>query len=142
MGFQRLAGAAAVAFAAIVVVINVALGAAGWPLDADAKPAEVARFFADHGGLLDVDVSIAVLNVLLIVVFGAGAFATIWPRERDRGEGWSIVGLIGIGLMPTLFTAVAGTRAALSAGHDPAGGLFDLHNALFAAVGIGLAIIL
>ena len=142
MSFVRLAGAAGVMFAAIVLVINVALAAAKWPLDGDATPGEVARYFADHTGLLGLDVSLALVNVLLIAVFGAGVFAVVWPRERQRDEAWSVVGVIGVAVMTALFSAVVAARAALLGGHDPAGGLFDLHNALFTAVGIGLALIL
>lgn len=142
MSFTRLAGAAGVVFAAIVVVINVAMGANDWPLKADTSPGEVAKYFADNATLLNLEVSLALLNVVLMAVFGAGAFATIWPREREHGEAWSIVGVVGVAVMTALFAAVVSTRAALAAGHDPAGGLFDLHNALFTAVGIGLAIIL
>jgi hypothetical protein len=142
MRFTRLAGWAAVVFAAIVVVINIALSAARWPLDAGTTPSEVAKYFADHSTLLGLDVSLALINVVLMAVFGAGAFAVIWPRERDSGEAWSVVGVVGVAVMTGLFTAVVATRAALKAGHDTTGGLFDLHNALFGTVGIGLATIL
>jgi hypothetical protein len=142
MSFTRLAGLAGLSFAIIVVLINVGLGATGWPLDAGTAPAEVARYFADHGGVIGLDVSISLFNVVLIAIFCAGAFAAIWRVERDRGEAWSAVGLIGVAAMTGSFVAVVAIRAALTAGHDPSGGIWDLHNALFTAVGIGLGTVL
>ncbi len=142
MSFTRLAGLAGLSFVIVVASINLVLGAEGWPLDAGTAPVEVARYFADHGGVIGLDISVSLLNAVLIAIFGAGAFATIWRVERDRGEAWSVVGLIGVAVMTGLFTAVVAARAALTAGHDPGGGIWDLHNALFTAVGIGLGIIL
>lgn len=142
MNFTKLAGLAAVCFAAIVAGINVALSTAGWPLEATATPGEVATYFATHRTLLGLDVTLSLVNTVLIATFGAGAFATIWRAERERDEAWSAVGLIGVAVMTALFTTVVGTRGALSAGHDPSGGLWNLHNTLFTSTGVGLGIIL
>lgn len=142
MNFSRLAGLAGLGFAIIVAVVNVALSAAGWPLDKDASMVEVTKYFADHSGLIGLDISLSLLNAVLLAVFGAGAFAVIWRVERDRGEAWSAVGLVGVAVLVGLFTAVVATRAALIAGHDSSGSVWDLHNALFTAVGIGLGTIL
>jgi hypothetical protein len=140
MGFTRLAGVSALAFAGIVMATNVALGATDWPLDADTEPGEVAKYFAEHEAVVGVEVAASLLNIVLIVIFGAGAFAMI--RARERGAAWSVVGLAGIAFMPPMFVGVVALRAALIAGHDPDGVLFDLHNALFTVVGVGLSTIL
>lgn len=142
MPFARLAGLAALGFAAIVATINILVGVSGWPLPSDAGPDEVTRYFAVHSGLIGVDVAVTLANTVLIVVFGAGAFAVIWPVERERGEAWSVVGLLGAAIMAAQFGVVVAIRAALTDGTGPATGVWDLHNALFSAVGVGLGTIM
>jgi len=141
MSFTRLSGLAALGFAVIVAAINIVLGASGWP-PADAAPGEVAAYVAAHSGLIGTDVALTLANTVLIAVFAAGAFAVIWPVERARGEAWSVVGLLGVAVMAAQFGVVVALRAALTEGHDPAGGVWDLHNALFTAAGVGLGIVM
>jgi hypothetical protein len=141
MSFTRLAGLAALTFAVVVATINIVLGASGWPPSGDAAPGEVAAFLTGHSGLIGADVALTLANTVLIVVFGAGAFAVIWPAERDRREAWSVVGLLGAAIMSAQFGVVVAIRAALSDGADPAG-VWDVHNALFTAVGVGLGTIM
>jgi hypothetical protein len=135
MSFTRLAGLAALTFAVLVAVINIVLGASGWP-------AADAAFLTGHRALIGADVAIALANIVLIILFGAGAFAAIRPAERERGEAWSVVGLMGAAVMSAQFGVVVAIRAALSDGADPAGGLWELHDALFTAVGVGLGTIM
>jgi hypothetical protein len=141
MSFTRLAGLAALTFAVLVATINIVLGAAGWPPADDAAPGEVVAFLTGHGGLIGADVAITLANIVLIVVFAAGAFAVIWPVERDRREAWSVIGLLGAAIMSAQFGVVVAIRAALSGGAEPAG-VWELHNALFTAVGVALGTIM
>lgn len=140
MTFPRLAGLAALGFVLILVTINIVLTPSGWPLPAGAEPDEVAAYFAAHGALIDTNVALSLANSVLLAVFAAGAFAAIWPVERERREAWSVVGLLGAAILATQFGVVVAIRAALS--EDPAAGGWGLHEALFSAGGVALGIVL
>jgi hypothetical protein len=140
MTFPRLAGLAALGFVLILASIHIVLAPSGWPLPADAEPGAVAAYFAGHGALISTNVALTLANSVLLAVFAAGAFAAIWPVERERGEAWSVVGLLGAAILAAQFGVVVAIRAALA--DDPAAGGWGLHEALFSAVGVGLGIVL
>ncbi|QPP10334.1 hypothetical protein G4Z16_01895 [Streptomyces bathyalis] len=76
-------------------------------------------------------------------MFGAGAVAALWRRERERGEAWSILGLAGLVMQNTIFAGIIATRLALTstAAHDTSAtsGLWALHEGLFTLNGTFLA---
>lgn len=139
MGFSRLAGVGALGFVTIVLGTNIVLEA-GDPPDRGASPAEVAAFFTEHAGAVRYGAALAGLAWVLIAVFAAGAFQRIAPVERERGEAWSAVGVIGVAMLTVMFSAVIATRLALVA--DPGLGLWQLHNAFFIVNNVSLVVTL
>jgi hypothetical protein len=143
MTFTRITGLAGLGFVTVVVAANVASAAVGQPPDAGADPTEVATYLTEHPIPVGISLALPPLAWLLLAIFGAGAFASIWPVEHDRGEAWSVVGLTGVVMLNLLFASVVATQIALTADAPAAtaltGGLWDLHNAYFAINNVGIA---
>ena len=135
MNLTRAAGAAGFLFVALVISVNVLLGAAGQPAF-DAGSDEVATFFQEQSDVIGIAAGIAPLAWLALIVFGAGAF------NATRGDAWSVVGIAGIVTQNAIFAGVVGTLVVLrsgEAGPEVTGMLWDLHNALFALNTLSLA---
>jgi hypothetical protein len=130
MLFHRLAGAGAFGFVALALGINVALES-GSPPHGDAAAAEVAGYFAEHATAVEYGIALTGLAWIGLALFAAGAFVLIGRIERDSGEGWSVVGVIGMAMVLSTFCAVVGLRLALTSGDPATETLWHLHNALF-----------
>lgn len=144
-GFTRLAGAAGIGFASLIVLGNVLLVPVGLPL-AGAPTSEATAFFSANDGLRALAAGLGPLTWTLATVFAAGALGVIWRSERERGEAWSLVGFAGMLLQNGTFTAVIATRLALgqTAGDDSSAttALWSLHDGFFALNGTFLALAL
>lgn len=140
MTLSRLAGAAALAFVSIVLAANIILRAAGLPAS-DAGSDVVSAFVAGHATQVGIASALAPLAWLALTVFGVGATARVWRGEQSRGEVWSLVGVVGIGMQNVLFAGVVATQVAMLA-PGPTAALWNLHNALFSLNGITLAMTL
>jgi len=140
MQFQRVAGWAGLGFATSVIIANLVTAVTGQPPGVGAGPDEVTAFFAEHGDAARVSSGIAPIAWMFLSVFAAGMFARLWKLEQPRGEAWSLVGLVGAGLLIAFFGTVISSQIALvdGAGAD----LWSLHNATFGvnAVGISIAV--
>ncbi|WP_405162159.1 hypothetical protein OG203_38565 [Nocardia sp. NBC_01499] len=140
--FARVGGLACLGFALIIVGANLILEPAGMPL-VGADIGEVDTFFTTQAGFADLSSACTPAAWVCVIVFGAAAVATIWPRERPLGSAWSLVGFAGLLLQNGTFVGVIALRLALSAttDHTPAAtaGLWAMHNALFTLNGTFLA---
>lgn len=141
---RRVGGLAGLSFIALVVSVNIMLGASGMPR-AGASRTEVATYFADHGDLVAIACSLATLVWLSLGVFGAGLVARLREAGPDQVEAWPLLGLGGVIMQNTLFAGVVGTQVVLGAAElsgDAQWLVWQLHNALFTLNGTSLAIIL
>jgi hypothetical protein len=136
--FQRIAGLGALGFVAVVIAANIARAAAGSAPAIDAAPEEIAAYYLEHPTDFRIASVLPPLAWLLLAVFAAGAFARIRRVERERGEAWSIVGLIGIVCLIVIFAGVVATEIALTAA--PTDTTWHLHHAYFHLASIGIAI--
>ncbi|AFU00174.1 hypothetical protein [Nocardia brasiliensis] len=141
--FTRFGGLGAIGFAALIVGANLVLEPAGMPvIGADIE--EVNTFFTAESGAVGLSSSVTPAAWLCVIVFGAAAVATIWPRERAAGSAWSLVGFAGLLLQTAAFVGVVAIRLALSATTERSGtaALWALHNALFVLNGVFLTVAL
>ncbi|MFI7001966.1 hypothetical protein [Nocardia sp. NPDC050175] len=140
--FSRIGGLAGLGFAVIIVGANLILEPAGMPL-VGADIDKVNTFFTTKAVPAQLSSACTPAAWLCVIVFGAAAVATIWPRERAAGSAWSLVGFAGLLLQTGTFVCVVAIRLALSAttDHSPAAtaGLWAVHNALFTINGLFLA---
>lgn len=102
----------------------------------------MAAYFVANAATVQTGSALAALAWLLIAIFGAGAYAAIGPAERERGEAWSTVGVIGIAMLNVMFGAVTATRIALAAGDPSTATLWHLHNAFFTVNNVSLVVTL
>jgi hypothetical protein len=141
--FQRIAGLSAIGFVTVVVIANVARLAAGAPPAVNARPDEITAYYLDHTTTFRIASALPPLAWLLLAIFAAGAFAAIRRVERERGEAWSMVGVVGIVCLIVLFGGVVATEIALTAAATPTettAGIWRLHHAYFQINSIGIAI--
>lgn len=145
--FSRISGIAGIGFAVLIVLGNVLLVPAGLPRTGTTTD-EVITFFATGSGADAVALATVLtpLTWILATVFGAGAVATLWRSERERGEAWSLVGVAGVLLQNGAFAAVVALRLALATSTEEddraTAGLWALHDALFTLNGTFLALAL
>lgn len=145
MQFSRIAGLAALGFAAAIVLPNLLLVPAGLPVVGSGTSEAIAFFTADKG-VVGIASALGPIAWVLATLFGVGAVSALRPSERDRGEAWSLLGFAGLVLQNGTFAGVAATRLALAstAAHDSAAAtaLWALHNTLFTLNGTFLALAL
>lgn len=141
--FTRFGGLGAIGFAALIVGANLVLEPAGMPV-VGANIDEVNTFFTTESGAVGLSSSVTPAAWCCVIVFGAAAVATIWPRERAAGSAWSLVGFSGLLLQTAAFVGVVAIRLALSATTERSGtaALWALHNALFVLNGVFLTVAL
>lgn len=138
----RVAGLAAVGFAAAIVLANLVLVPSGLPRTG-ADTADVAAFFAAHRAALGVATALMPTAWALAALFGAGVAAAL--RRTDHDQGWAMFGFAGLVLQNGAFAGVAAIRLALSATAARNGDvtpLWALHDALFTLNGVFLAMAL
>jgi hypothetical protein len=137
--FQRIAGLCALGFVAVVIAANIARAAAGSAPAIDAAPDVITAYYLGDTTAFRIASVLPPLAWLLLAVFAAGAFARIRRVERERGEAWSIVGLVGIVCLIVIFAGVVATEIALTAA--PSDSIWHLHHAYFhlTSIGIGVA---
>ncbi|WP_328994362.1 hypothetical protein OG394_07970 [Kribbella sp. NBC_01245] len=139
--FNRVGGFGAIGFATTIVLANLITIPAGHPTSG-AELDEVTAFFADHGGLVGLSSALTPIAWFCVVLFAAGAFATLWPQERERNEAWSVVGVAGLLLQTAVFVGVISTRVALVQQPEQAAALWPLEDALLTINGTFLALAL
>jgi hypothetical protein len=140
--FLRLAGLAAVGFAAAIVLANLILVPSGLPRTG-ADTADVTAFFAAHRAALGVATALMPTAWALAALFGAGVAAVL--RRTDHDQGWALFGFAGLVLQNGAFAGVAAIRLALAATAARNGDvtpLWALHDALFTLNGVFLAMAL
>src|SRR5690625_900516 len=141
--FARAAGAAAIGFAALIVLANAIAVPAGLP-SPGTGPEEAAAFFSTEGAAVEASSALTPAAWILAAIFGAGAVAAVRQSERARAEAWSLVGFAGLLLQNAAFAVVIAIRIALSsaAADGAAAGFWSLHDALFTLNGTFLALAL
>jgi hypothetical protein len=140
----RIGGLAALAFAGLVLGVNVLLGSAGMP-QAGASPDEVHEFFADPAVGVELGTALAPLAWILLPVFAAGVVAAARRRSVARGDAWPLIGLGATIMQNCLFGGVVATQVVLITGGlspDVEWGVWQLHSALFSLNAVSLAIIM
>jgi hypothetical protein len=141
---RRVGGLAGLSFIAIVVSVNIILGATGMPRPG-ASASEVQTYFADHGDVVAFVCALATFVWLCLGVFGAGLVARLRQEDAARVESWPLLGLGGVIMQNCLFAGVVATQGILATAtlsDDSRWLVWQLHNALFALNGTSLAIIL
>ena len=141
---RRVGGLAGLSFIAIVVSVNIILGATGMPRPG-ASAAEVKTYFADNGDLVAAVCALATFVWLCLGVFGAGLVARLRAEDPAKVESWPLLGLGGVIMQNCLFAGVIATQGILATAtlsDDGRWVVWQLHNALFALNGTSLAIIL
>ncbi|WP_318207271.1 2-oxoglutarate/malate transporter [Streptomyces sp. SJL17-1] len=143
--FTRIGGLAAVGFAVAITLSNVIMVPAGLPTTG-AEIGEVTEFFSTQGVAVSIGSALTPAAWILATLFGAGALVASRRAERDLGEAWSLLGLVGLALQNVTFAGVVATRLALTstAPHDSSAtaGLWALHDAVFTLNGTFLALAL
>ncbi|MFI9505417.1 hypothetical protein [Nocardia sp. NPDC052566] len=141
--FTRIGGLGAFGFALIIVVANLILVPAGMP-QVGAGIDEVNTFFTTKAGAAELSSAFPPVAWVCLVVFGAAAVATLWPRERTTGSAWCLVGFAGALLQTGTFVIVVAARLAMSTttDHSSTGtaGIWAMHDALFTLNGTFLAL--
>ena len=112
MSYQRLAGIGGICFVVVVVIANIILGATSPPAY-DASVEEIASYYAKNKAAIKVAVLLTPVGWALLAVFASGVFLIVRPIESERGEAWSVLGLIGVILQNATFAVVIGTDVAL-----------------------------
>ena len=147
MDFKRLSGLAGVAFVALVVVFNIAIGSTAKPGGA-AAIADIAGYYTDHGGITLLVSVVAPFIWLALPLFAVGVLITT-SRTSGTLNPWGVVGVVGAIMQNAVFTGVVATDTILAARVDTlAAGpqftqaLWDVHNALFTLNGASLTLAL
>lgn len=152
--FRRTAGTAGVVGAVLLVIGLVLTFAQGAPPALDGNSQNIANYFADNEGLGRMAALFGMLPILVLPIFFIGWYLTF--RGRDAGDrnvlegGWARVALIAfiaLGVFSTVqgaaaFAIVLGVKDEFGGQPAVAGGLFDFYNALGAASGLAMALLL
>lgn len=141
--FARLGGIAGIGFAALILLLNLAvLVPAGFPSPGTGSDQALA-FFADGRPAMNLASAFLPAVWMLATLFGAAAVAAGRAAERERGEAWSLVGLAGVLMQNLDIAVVSALRLALA--HTEGEGavaLWAFHEALFGLNGTFLALAL
>ncbi len=113
MPFKRTAGVAGIFF--VVLVVAGLLLTAGAP-DPDAPSEVIARYYTADAGPAKAASTLMALALIPFSVFVAGLLTEVRPAERDRGEGWSVVGVIGTAVTATAVLVSSGVSGAMAIG--------------------------
>jgi hypothetical protein len=145
MPFKRTAGVAGVLF--VVLVLAAFLLTTDAP-DPDAPSDVIARYYVGDAGPAKAASTLSALALVPFAVFIAGLLTAVRPAEREQGEGWSVVGVIGTGVTAAAVLVSSGVNAAMAIGAEtlrtaPAltGALYRLNTLmLLGMVALGFAL--
>ena len=141
--YGRIAGMFGLISAVLFVVLLIITFAGGAPPALDASAQEVVKYYSDNEGLSKLGGILGFIGLLTVPIFYLGVYSTL----RDRGAGgdtWPRLSLVAL-IVTGAFIGVQGSAALAIAlgvkddfGDTPAvaGALFDLYNALGAAIAI------
>jgi hypothetical protein len=135
LNIVQAGGVSALGFAVMIVLGNVIVVPAGFPLPGTPIP-DALPFFAANAGTVGFASALAPAAWVFATVFGAAVVVALRPTER----GWALVGFAGLLLQNSAFAGVIALRLALAS--NPDGALWSLHDALFTLNGTFLAIAL
>lgn len=113
MPFKRTAGVGGILF---VILVLAGFLLAGDAPDPDAPSGVIARYYAQDAGPAKVASTLSALALVPFAVFVAGLLTAVREAERDRGEGWAFVGVIGTAVTVTAVLVSSGVNAALAIG--------------------------
>jgi len=130
MGFRQITG-----FAGIATVLVGAI-AVFFPANGDyptiASPGkDIASFYARNRDVAVITSLLGAGLLFLIVVFAAGVYQTLRDAERPRGEGWSLIGLLGATAMSVTYVIAIAPTVALTVGSSDLAGQDALVRALY-----------
>jgi hypothetical protein len=139
--FDRIAGAAAIGFALLIVTVNLVLGPAGMPTPGS-PPADAIAFFTGRTDLTGPVAAFLPAAWVLATLFGAGALAAALRATEPATAAWAYAGFAGVLLQNATFAAVMALRLAMSTtvDHESITTLWTLHEALFGLNGTFLAL--
>ena len=144
---ERIAGIAAVTFAAVVGAHNVLLGSMS-PPRGDATVGEIAEFFAGNETGLAIVTGMVPFAVVALAVFVAGAYPRLSRGSTEAGL-WARVGALGAGLVAAMFLGTMIFQTALIAGAEQLAeqpgmteALWHLREAAFGMTGLVLSVTL
>lgn len=96
-------------------VLTVFLGGAtvlfpftGESLNIASTPAAVVTYYAANRDSIVASSAFLPLLFILIVIFAAGQYALLRPREIELGDAWTLVGIVGIAGSSIVFTVSGG----------------------------------
>ena len=145
--YARIAAMSGLLSSGLLLLLIIVTFAGGAPPAIDASAQEVVKYYSDNEGLSKLGGIIGFIGLVTIPVFYLGLYAAL----RDRGTGgdvWPRLSLVSL-IVTGSFVGVQGAAALAIAlgvkddfGGTPAvaGALFDLYNALGAAIAITFAL--
>lgn len=149
MGMRRIAGTGGVLFVALVVITNLAQGAAGRPFGNPDDPgylSDYLAYYTDGGWIPTLLGFVLPLIWLGLAVFAVGLTSTLLRREWVDGEAWSLLGLVGVVMQNAIFPVVVALDVAQYRFVADEGaldlGLHHAHEVLFGLNSLSLAIAL
>jgi cbb3-type cytochrome oxidase subunit 3 len=113
MGFRTISAYAGIGTAVIGLGL-VFIPVSGEYPDATQSAKQIGTFYATNSGAVVAQSLGSVLLFMLIIVFAAGLWATLRDAERERGEAWSVVGLLGATATAASYTVAAGLTLTLA----------------------------
>ncbi|MBF6351988.1 2-oxoglutarate/malate transporter [Nocardia flavorosea] len=136
---QRIAGAAGIGFALLIVAANLVLVPAGMPPPGSSADEAIEFFLSADQPTLAVSALLPAVWALA-TLFAAGALAATTPAGGRNA--WAYAGFAGVLLQNATFTVVVAVRLAMTTVDDPAGigPLWALHEAVFGFNGTFLAL--
>lgn len=145
MTFRRIAGLGGVLFVFLTLVATLLMADAP---DPDAPSAVISGYYSQDAAQAKAAATLSALALVPFGVFTAGLLTVLRAGERDRDEGWSVVGATGVAMTFTAVLTSSGLSAAMAIGAPalqtaPAltGTLYDLQALLLLGLvelGLGL----
>lgn len=144
MSFRRLSAWSGVAFVVLILASSFIAGEAA-PTVKD-SPEEVTSYLVDNHDALLIGNFLSSLAGVFFVVFLAGLYQRLRDMDRQSGEPWAFIGLIGAILLGVAATiSQAGASVAILRAEDGTGAaaaFFDLSLMGYALTGVMLTIML
>lgn len=142
--YGRTAGMFGFISAGLLVVLLILTFAGGTPPALDASAKEVAKYYSDNEGLSKLGSIVGFLVLGTVPVFFLGVYSVLRDRGPRAGDAWPRLALVAFIVTGALVAAQGSSALAISLGIDDefggspavAAALFDLYNALGAAIAI------